>query len=57
MVTLNVADPVPVLRQLTTWAEGRGVGLPGLTVGAPNLEDVYLELTDGDPAGARRATR
>jgi ABC-2 type transport system ATP-binding protein len=47
MVTLDVADPVPVLRQLTTWAEGRGVGLPGLTVGSPNLEDVYLRLTDG----------
>src|SRR5437764_5322415 len=49
MITLNVADPVPALRELTTWAEHRGVGLPGLTVGAPNLEDVYLELTDGAP--------
>jgi ABC-2 type transport system ATP-binding protein len=47
MITLDVADPVPVLRQLTTWAERRGVGLPGLTVGSPNLEDVYLRLTDG----------
>jgi ABC-2 type transport system ATP-binding protein len=47
MITMSVADPVPVLRELTTWAEHRDVGLPGLTVGAPNLEDVYLELTDG----------
>jgi ABC-2 type transport system ATP-binding protein len=47
MVTMNVADPVPVLRDLTNWAIQRGVGLPGLTVGAPSLEDVYLELTDG----------
>jgi ABC-2 type transport system ATP-binding protein len=47
MVTLNVADPVPALRELTTWAGQRGVGLPGLTVGAPSLEDVYLELTEG----------
>ena len=47
MVTLNVADPVPALRELTNWAGQRGVGLPGLTVGAPSLEDVYLELTDG----------
>jgi ABC-2 type transport system ATP-binding protein len=57
MVTLSVPDPVPVLRELTTWAERRGVGLPGLTVGSPNLEDVYLELTDGSPAGARSTTR
>jgi ABC-2 type transport system ATP-binding protein len=57
MVTLSVPDPVPVLRELTTWAERRGVGLPGLTVGSPNLEDVYLELTDGSPAGARSTAR
>jgi ABC-2 type transport system ATP-binding protein len=47
IVTLNVPDPVPALRELTTWAGRRGVGLPGLTVGAPSLEDVYLELTEG----------
>jgi ABC-2 type transport system ATP-binding protein len=46
LVTMNVADPVPALRELTTWAGNRGVGLPGLTVGAPSLEDVYLELTE-----------
>jgi ABC-2 type transport system ATP-binding protein len=57
MITMNVADPVPALRELTTWAERRGVGLPGLTVGAPNLEDVYLELTDGATGGASRTTR
>jgi ABC-2 type transport system ATP-binding protein len=57
MVTLTVADPVPVLRELTTWAQRRGVGLPGLNVGSPNLEDVYLELTDGGPEPMRRATR
>ena len=57
MITLNVADPVPVLRELTTWAEGRGVGLPGLNVGSPNLEDVYLELTDGGSRVMKRTTR
>jgi ABC-2 type transport system ATP-binding protein len=46
LVTVNVADPVPALRELTTWAGNRGVGLPGLTVGSPSLEDVYLELTE-----------
>ncbi|MGA9371558.1 MAG: ABC transporter ATP-binding protein [Solirubrobacterales bacterium] len=45
-VSLTVEDPVPLLRELTNWAAERGVGLPGLTVGSPSLEDVYLELTD-----------
>jgi ABC-2 type transport system ATP-binding protein len=57
MITLTAGDPVPVLRELTTWAESRGVGLPGLTVGSPNLEDVYLELTDGGSRVMRRTTR
>jgi ABC-2 type transport system ATP-binding protein len=53
-VSLTAEDPVPVLRELTNWAAERGVGLPGLTVGAPTLEDVYLQLTEsadgaGDP--------
>ena len=52
MVTMTVADPVPALRELTTWAGRRGVGLPGLTVGAPSLEDVYLELTRTGGDGA-----
>ena len=46
LVTVNVTDPVPALRELTTWATHRGIGLPGLTVGAPSLEDVYLQLTE-----------
>jgi ABC-2 type transport system ATP-binding protein len=45
-VSLTADDPVPLLRELTNWAGERGVGLPGLTVGAPTLEDVYLELTE-----------
>jgi ABC-2 type transport system ATP-binding protein len=55
LVTLAVADPVPALRELTIWAGDRGVSLPGLTVGSPSLEDIYLELTegsDGAEAGA-----
>jgi hypothetical protein len=28
------------------------LGLPGLTVGAPSLEDVYLELTEAAGDGA-----
>jgi ABC-2 type transport system ATP-binding protein len=51
-VSLTAEDPVPLLRELTNWAAERGVGLPGLTVSAPTLEDVYLELTEhADGAG------
>jgi ABC-2 type transport system ATP-binding protein len=51
-VSLTAEDPIPLLRELTNWAAERGVGLPGLTVGAPTLEDVYLELTEhADGAG------
>jgi ABC-2 type transport system ATP-binding protein len=46
-VSLTAEDPIPLLRELTNWAAERGVGLPGLTVRAPSLEDVYLELTEG----------
>ena len=53
-VSLSAEDPVPILRELTNWAAERGVGLPGLTVGSPSLEDVYLELTEG-PDGAEAA--
>jgi ABC-2 type transport system ATP-binding protein len=52
LVTMTVADPVPALRELTTWAGDRGLALPGLTVGSPSLEDVYLQLTErADGAG------
>jgi ABC-2 type transport system ATP-binding protein len=50
-VSLTADDPVPLLRELTNWAAERGVGLPGLTVGAPTLEDVYLELTEHADGG------
>ncbi len=54
-VSLAVDDPVPVLRELTNWAADLGVGLPGLTVGSPSLEDVYLQLTErGDGAEGPR---
>ena len=47
LVSLTAQDPVPVLRELTNWAADRGVGLPGLLVRRPSLEDVYLQLTGG----------
>jgi ABC-2 type transport system ATP-binding protein len=52
LVSLSALDPVPILRELTNWAADRGVGLPGLLVQRPSLEDVYLQLTGGtDGAG------
>jgi ABC-2 type transport system ATP-binding protein len=52
LVSLSARDPVPILQELTNWAAERGVGLPGLLVRRPSLEDVYLELTGGtDGAG------
>ena len=42
---LQTFEPVPVLRDLTVWAVGRGVDLDELTVDRPTLEDVYLKLT------------
>ena len=49
-VSIQAEDPVPVLRELTAWAEARDTGLPGLEVRRASLEDVYLELIDGDGA-------
>lgn len=44
-VTLRTGEPVRVLNELTGWALARGVELRSLDVGAPSLEDAYLELT------------
>jgi ABC-2 type transport system ATP-binding protein len=42
-------DPTRVLHALTDWALRRGVGLEGLTVAPPTLEDTYLALTGRPP--------
>ena len=48
-VEVRVEDPTATLMALTTWAVSRGIGLDGLEVGRPSLEDVYLQITrDGD---------
>jgi ABC-2 type transport system ATP-binding protein len=48
VVVVRTADPVRALNELTHWALSQGHDLPGLEVGAPTLEDIYLELT-GSP--------
>ena len=45
-VELRTDEPAPVLHELTGWALERDVALRGLTVTRPNLEDVYLRLTE-----------
>jgi ABC-2 type transport system ATP-binding protein len=50
-VSLQLEDPVPALRDLTAWAADRRIGLPGLEVRRPSLEDIYLELTAADGQG------
>jgi ABC-2 type transport system ATP-binding protein len=49
---LATDTPVKDLAALTTWALERGVDLPDLEAQRPTLEDVYLELTAGEPTAA-----
>jgi hypothetical protein len=46
MVTLRTGEPVRALHELTAWALERSYDLAALQVGAPTLEDVYLEVTE-----------
>jgi ABC-2 type transport system ATP-binding protein len=50
VVERDTDDPTALLHQLTGAALARGERLDGLTVTRPTLEDVYLELTAGEPA-------
>ncbi|MDQ3730134.1 MAG: ABC transporter ATP-binding protein [Actinomycetota bacterium] len=55
-VAVSTSDPVATLNSLTGWALERGVGLSGLEVTRPTLEEMYLELTEdvlASPSGAR----
>jgi ABC-2 type transport system ATP-binding protein len=45
-VVIRTSEPVRALNQLTAWALEHDIDLPGLGVGAPSLEDIYLQLTD-----------
>ncbi len=45
-VELRTDEPTPVLNELTGWALERNVSLRALTVTRPNLEDIYLQLTE-----------
>ena len=58
-VVIETARPAEELYRLTGWAIKHGVGLPGLTVGQPSLEDIYLRLTSdgGQPGAPERSTQ
>jgi ABC-2 type transport system ATP-binding protein len=49
LIEIRTADPTRTLHELTGWALERGIALDGLEVSRPTLEDVYLELTGGEP--------
>jgi ABC-2 type transport system ATP-binding protein len=51
-VVIETADPTRVLHDLTAEALAAGEELAGLEVRRPTLEDVYLELVDGDDGEA-----
>jgi ABC-2 type transport system ATP-binding protein len=50
LVEYQTDEPTALLHRLTGWAIDNGATLEGLTVTRPSLEDVYLELTDGNPS-------
>jgi ABC-2 type transport system ATP-binding protein len=47
-VSFETDAPQDVLLTVLLWAKGNDRRLEGLTVTPPSLEDVYLELTDGE---------
>lgn len=53
-IAISTDEPVRTLNALTGWALERGVGLSGLEVTRPSLEDMYLELTKVELASPSR---
>jgi ABC-2 type transport system ATP-binding protein len=49
--TVRAEDVTRTANEITGWALERGVSLGRFEVSQPSLEDVYLELTGGEPAG------
>jgi ABC-2 type transport system ATP-binding protein len=47
-IELETQDPTSLLYELTSWAVQAGVSLEGIEVTRPTLEDVYLEITQGE---------
>ncbi len=51
VVTFETTEPTRALAELTGWAAGRGLELPGLTVARPSLEEIYLDTVEGAEGG------
>ncbi len=50
---LQTASPTRSLEELTSWAVGRHIEIPALSIGRPSLEDTYLALVAAhDASGA-----
>jgi ABC-2 type transport system ATP-binding protein len=47
-IELETQDPTRLLYELTSWAVQAAVSLEGIEVTRPTLEDVYLEITQGE---------
>ena len=45
-MVIRTESPLTHVQQLADWALGHGFDLPDLDVRRPNLEDVYLSLTN-----------
>lgn len=54
LVEVHVEDPVVALHDLTHWAIDHRLGLEGLEVVRPSLEDVYMALTRESLGGEAR---
>ncbi len=50
LIVARTTEPVRALNELSSWALESGFDLPGLEVGTPSLEDIYIELTGGESA-------
>jgi ABC-2 type transport system ATP-binding protein len=48
---LRTSDPTRALLSLCGWAVARGLELHALQVVRPSLEDIYLQLTEGESDG------
>jgi ABC-2 type transport system ATP-binding protein len=56
-VRFRTGTPTRDLAPLLAWADARDTELEGLTVTRPDLEDIYLELTQEGPAKPARSPR
>jgi ABC-2 type transport system ATP-binding protein len=56
LLEFSTANPTHFLHELTGWALAHKVGLEGLEVSRPSLEDVYLELTHAEALETEEAS-